>query len=58
MEAHEHKRLSMLTILHATGETALDMLGGGNADMALVADLKRLLEQTRRELDTLACGET
>ena len=53
MTEDERARLSMLAILHATCETALEMLAGNNADERLAADLKRILEQTRRELDAV-----
>jgi hypothetical protein len=49
----ERNRVSMLMVLHATCETALEMFSGG-ANGQLSADLKRILEQTRRELDALA----
>jgi hypothetical protein len=55
MEAAARDQLAMLTILHASCATALEMFtrsGGAQSDLA--ADLKRILERTRRELDTFA----
>ena len=54
MDKKERDRFSMLTILHATCQTALQTFGRSDADGQLVAALKRVLEQTRRELDALA----
>ena len=54
MEEHARERLSMLMILHATCETALDRLSAGDRDSRVIADLKRLLEGTRGEIDALA----
>ena len=43
----------MLTILLATCETALDTLrtGGNEVDRELVANLERLIQRTRAELN-------
>ena len=45
----------MLTILHATCETTLQTLRAADnpVDTALVADLERMVERTRLELDAL-----
>jgi hypothetical protein len=51
MDEDPRARLSMLAMLHATCETAVEMFGSKNSDERLVADLKRVLEQTRRELE-------
>jgi hypothetical protein len=53
MDEAERERRSMLAILHATCETALEKFGGGSSYEQLVARLKAVLEQTRRELDAL-----
>lgn len=45
----------MLMILHATCETALDRFArGSDGDRKIAADLKRVLQRTRAELDALA----
>ena len=50
------QQLSMLRILRATCETTLDVLRAADnpADVEFVADLERITERTRRELDALA----
>jgi hypothetical protein len=53
MDADE--RTSMLMILHATCESALERLAGGTeGDAAIAAKLKSVLESTRAELDAAA----
>jgi hypothetical protein len=54
--ADEWKTFSMLKILLATCETALDTLraAGNPVDRELVADLERMTERTRGELAPLA----
>lgn len=43
----------MLTILHATCQTALERLAGGRTtDSEIAADLKSILERTRIELSS------
>jgi hypothetical protein len=54
MDEVARERFSMLTILHATCMTALEKLSAGGSDTRVVADLKRLLEATSRELEALA----
>lgn len=52
----EGKEIAMLTILLATCETTLDTLRAADnpIDRALVADLERLVERTRHELEAVA----
>jgi hypothetical protein len=53
MDKEALERLSMLTILHATCQTALERLAGGRTtDSEIAADLKSILERTRIELDS------
>jgi hypothetical protein len=55
MNQEAWERFSVLAIVHATCETALERLGGdSNTDSPIVDDLKRILEDTRVELDALA----
>ncbi len=51
-----HQKRSMLTILLATCETTLQSSRAGDMALnnALVADLERVIERTRAELDALA----
>lgn len=46
----------MLTILHATATTALDAFRAADnpVDLELVADLERVVERTRGEIERLA----
>lgn len=48
MDKDALERLSVLTILHATCQTALERLAGGrDADREIAADLTRILEHTK-----------
>lgn len=57
MDEAERERRSMLAILHATCETALEKFGDRSSYEQLVVRLKAVLEQTRRELDALHVNE-
>ena len=58
MDADSYDRLSMLMILHATCETALQRFAGGTeGDRQIAAKLKGVLEHTRAELDAVAARE-
>jgi hypothetical protein len=52
----QSREVAMLTILLATCETSLQAFrAAGNAvDADLVADLEKMIERTRRELEALA----
>ena len=59
MDADAHDRRSMLMILHATCEAALHRFAhGSDGDRQIAADLKRVLQRTRAELDALAAYQS
>jgi hypothetical protein len=58
MAADTQQHLSMLRILLAVSETALDAFRAADnpLDGAFVADLERITERTRQELEAMAAN--